>query len=332
VNKEPAVSIDDHLFEPRSGVATALDGLAGGVSPAIDPLAPLDNGAYRDALVTVVSGAMELPAMEVRVASTDSFELWRHGWQLIVRHRVPDCCIDDSLSTLINDELFAPGWVNGSSVFESIFTGVVLTSRPDPIEAWLLFYSNTIGRYERAEPDHPGSAKSAHQQLLNFVAIHRRADELVPKRASVLEIGACFGFLSLFLARSPMRTVIASDISPGTVRLLAAVAERLGVHLETFVADAARIPRPDSSIDVVLLIHLLEHLEPRHGWQAIEEALRVAASRVIIAVPYESAATVAYGHLRTVDETQLRAWGEQATGWDHSVDEYHGGWLILDRR
>jgi hypothetical protein len=53
---------------------------------------------------------------------------------------------------------------------------------------------------------------------------------------------------------------------------------------------------------------------------------------VIIAVPYESAATVAYGHLRTVDETQLRAWGEQATGWDHSVDEYHGGWLILDRR
>jgi hypothetical protein len=81
----------------------------------------------------------------------------------------------------------------------------------------------------------------------------------------------------------------------------------------------------------VLLIHLLEHLEPRHGRQAVEEALRVAATRVVIAVPYELQATTAYGHVRTIDEADLRAMGEQAAGWNYSVHEKHGGWLVLDR-
>jgi ubiquinone/menaquinone biosynthesis C-methylase UbiE len=147
-----------------------------------------------------------------------------------------------------------------------------------------------------------------------------------------LEIGACFGFLSLYLARLPTRTVVASDISAGTMRLLSAAAARLAVPVETFVADAARIPRPDNSIDVVLLVHLLEHLEPRHGRQAVAEALRVAALRVIIAVPYELEATAAYGHVRTIDEADLRALGDQAAGWTYTVHEMHGGWLVLDRK
>src|SRR6185503_19761850 len=111
--------------------------------------------------------------------------------------------------------------------------------------------------------------------------------------------------------RLPTRTVIASDISVGTMRLLSAVVERLDVAVDTLVADAARVPRPDRSVDVVLLIHVLEHLEPRHGRQAVAEALRVAAARVIIAVPYETEATAAYDHVRTVDAADLRALGEQ---------------------
>ncbi len=298
----------------------------------IDPLASLTNGQYSDELVTVVTGAADLPTPAVQVARTDSFELWRRGWQLVVRHRVADSCIDDSLATLINEELFVPGWVSGNSVFESIFTGVVLTSRPDPLDAWELFYTNTMGRYQIAAAHGSGAGQAVQRGLSSFAAIHHHVDELVPPRASVLEIGACFGFLSLFLARLPARTVVASDISQGTMRLLAAVAARLKVAVETVVADAARIPRPDSSVDVVLLIHLLEHLEPRHGRQAVAEALRVAATRVVIAVPYELEATAAFGHVRTIDETELRALGEQAAGWDFSVHEKCGGWLVLDRR
>jgi hypothetical protein len=235
----------------------------------IDPLAPLGGGQYRDRLVTVVNGAAELPATDVKVAATISFELRRRGWQLVVRHRVPDSSIDDSLTTLINEELFVPGWVSGNAVFESIFTGVVVTSRPDPLDAWVLFYTNTMRHYVDAALDDSSAEPSAQQALSSFIEIHREVDALVPRGASVLELGACFGFLSLFLSRLPTREVIASDISVGTMRLLSAVAGRLHVAVDTLVADAARIPRPDSSVDVVLIIHLLEHLEPRRsGWRA----------------------------------------------------------------
>ncbi len=308
-----------------------IAGLDGAAATGIDPLAPLADGQYRDELVTVVTGAVDLPATDVKVACTSNFELWRRGWQLVVRHRVPNSRIDDSLTTVINDELFVPGWVSGNSVFESIFTGVVVTSRPDPLDAWVLFYTNTMRRYDTAT-DHCGAEPAAQRELSGFIDIHRQVDGLVPRRASVLELGACFGFLSLFLARLPTRSVIASDVSAGTVRLLSAVADRLHVAVGTLVADAARIPRPDGSVDVVLLIHLLEHLEPRHGQQAVAEALRVAATRVIIAVPYELEATAAYGHVRTINEEDLRGMGERAAGWDFTVQEKNGGWLVLDRR
>jgi SAM-dependent methyltransferase len=290
----------------------------------------LDSGCYCDGLVTVAPRGGALPWLGPMVAATAHFEVWRQDTRLVVRHRVPDSLIDDGLTTLINDELFVPGWVAGSSIFERLFTGVVLTARPDPMDAWILFYENSFRRYAGLRGG-VGRGPSGRDAIADFASIHAHADSLVPDCASVLEIGSCFGFLSLFLARRPERTVIASDISPGTVRLLSAVAERLPVPIQTLVADAARIPRPGRSIDVVLLIHLLEHLDARHGLAALDEAMRVATRRVVIAVPYETEPTAAYGHVRTVGESDLLAWGRGAAGWTSSVHEHLGGWLVLDR-
>ncbi len=295
----------------------------------IDPFRPLRNGWYIDELVSVAAGDAALARTDIRIVRTAHFELWRHDWRLVVRHRVPADDVDDALTTVINDELFGPGWVTGSEMFERIFTGVVLTSAPDPVDAWLLFYRNSLRRYDAAldqAPDEPG-----RDALADFASIHRHADTLVPENASVLEIGCCFGFLSLRLARTPGRSVIASDLSAGTVGLLGEVAVRLGVRLRTLVADAARIPLPDASEDVVLLVHLLEHLDDHHGRLALDEAVRVAARRVIVAVPYEEEPTPAYGHIRTIDEADLRAWGANTSGWTWTVHEHLGGWLVLDR-
>ncbi len=311
-----------------SGPERTVDPDGRAVAP-IDPLAKLQDDCYCDALVTVVPPAGRLPVRGAMVAQTEHFEVWRQQWRLVVRHRVPENSIDDALTTIINDELFVPGWITGNSVFERLFTGVVLTSRSVAIDAWMLFYQNSFRRYEagRADVRRAGPVDA----LAEFASIHEHADSLVPTTAAVLEIGSCFGFLSLYLARMPARTVIASDISPGTVRLLAAVAEQLPVTVETFVADAARIPRPGCSVDVVLLIHLLEHLDTRHGQAAIEEAMRVATRRVVIAVPYEDEPTAAFGHVRTISEADLIAWGRRAAGWTFAVHEHLGGWLVLDR-
>ncbi|MTD15496.1 methyltransferase domain-containing protein [Nakamurella sp. YIM 132087] len=298
----------------------------------IDPLAPLQHGRYVDDLVTVVRDPVTPPAHGSRVAVTAHFELWRDGSRLVVRHHVPDGRIDDSLTSLIDAELFAPGWASGSDLFERIFTGIVLTARPDPLDAWILFYDHTFRRmreHRRRHRDRP--AAGTGDAVEEFAVIHATADGLVPPDASVLEIGACFGFLALHLARLPRRRVEACDLTPGTMRLLGVLADRLGVPVRTFVADAARVPRPDRSADVVLLVHLLEHLDAAHGRRAIEEALRVARHRVVIAVPYEQTPNAAFGHVRCIDRSDLDAWGAAAQGWSARTFDALGGWLVLDR-
>lgn len=319
--------ITDPIADPRGAGTGPVRQRPADVAP-IDPFRSVVDGRYCDGMVTVITGDADVSPVDTRIARTAHFELWRHGWRLVVRHRMPPDVIDDALTTIINDELFGPGWVTGSEMFERIFTGIVLTSAPTPVDAWLLFYRNSLRRYDAAaEPASSGSTDA----LADFASIHRHADGLVPADASVLELGCCFGFLSLRLARAAGRTVIASDLSAGTVGLLGVVADRLGVPLKTLVADAARIPRPDGSVDVVLLVHLLEHLDADHCRRAIDEALRVASRRVIIAVPYEDEPTPAFGHLWTLNEQDLRAWGGGITGWNWSVHDHVGGWLVFDR-
>lgn len=295
----------------------------------IDPFRALVAGRYDDGQVIVMTGDSAVSPVDTRLVRTAHFEVWRHQRRLVVRHWVSPAEIDDGLTTVVNDELFGPGWVTGSEMFERIFTGVVLTSAPVAVDAWLLFYRNSLRRYDAALP--PAVDRIGADALADFAAIHRHADGLVPPGATVLELGCCFGFLSLRLAREPGRTVIASDLSAGTVSLLRTVSARLGRPLQTLVADAARIPMPDDSVDVVLLVHLLEHLDVDHCRRAIDEALRVAARRVVIAVPFEDEPTPAFGHLWTLDERDLQAWGEATTGWRWSVYEHLGGWLVFDR-
>ena len=108
-------------------------------------------------------------------------------------------------------------------------------------------------------------------------------------------------------------------------------APRLGVPAEPpTTADAARFPADDGCADTVLAIHLLEHLEPAHGTQVVAEALRLAARRVVVAVPLEDEADETYGHVRTVTLDDLDRWG-RGTGCAYDVHEFHGGWLVVDK-
>jgi len=144
----------------------------------------------------------------------------------------------------------------------------------------------------------------------------------------VLELGACFGFLSLRLAVAGRR-VTATDLNAGSVALLRAVAPVLGVGLDTRTGDAARFAATGGAADNVLLIHLLEHLDAERGRRALAEAVRLARRRVVVAVPLEDEADETWGHVRTVSLDDLRAWGT-TSGLAFEVHEHHGGWLVLD--
>ncbi|MEV0600224.1 mycofactocin oligosaccharide methyltransferase MftM [Streptomyces sp. NPDC050315] len=295
----------------------------------IDPLGPQQSGRYTDHVVAVVR---ERPPRDgdpgpAPIVRTEHFCLRRRGRRVEVGHWLRPDQLDNDLAGLLGEELFAPGWLSGPDIFERVFTGVVRSCVDGPLTAWTTFYDNTLTRIRECweEP-----ADSDHSSIAGFAPVYRRTLELVDG-GTVLDMGSCFGFLPLMLARRPGRTVIASDLSRGTMRLLGAVAESLGLQLGILACDASRVPRPDASVDTVTLIHLLEHLDPQHGDAVLEEALRLARRRVIAAVPYEDEPTAAYGHVRSFDLDQLKHLG-QRTGRPFEASSYHGGWLVLTPR
>ena len=302
----------------------------------IDPFCDVVDGRYEDALVVVVRRIGAWPRRGRGSARTLHFDIVTHDHRLVVTHDVRPEDVDDDLAGVIVDELFTPGWVRGSEMFERIFTGVVRTSATDALESWELFYRNTFRRLTSGlQPGGVGttaatraSGSCGHGSIADYAPVYDRAVGLV-RPGSVLELGSCFGFLALRLAAAGHRTT-ASDVSAGTVRLLASIAPRLGVPLETLLADAARVPLADGFADTVIVIHLLEHLEPEHGDKVVAEAIRCARRRVVIAVPLEGEADESYGHLRTIDLDDLRTWG-RASRVSFEVAEHHGGWLVLDK-
>ncbi|MEU5842585.1 mycofactocin oligosaccharide methyltransferase MftM [Rhodococcus sp. NPDC047139] len=200
----------------------------------------------------------------------------------------------------------------GQNEFELTMVGIVRSAIPGALESWVTYYRNSLGELLDGTAD--------------FAPIHDKAAELV--RGDVLDLGSCFGFLPLRLAATGT-AVTATDILPGTMRLLDAVAPRLGLRLDTLVCDAANVPVPDAAADTVTAIHLLEHVDDAVGAAILAEALRIARKRVVVAVPFEDEATACHGHVRTFDLSTLEELG-RTTGRPFEVFEHHGGWLVVD--
>lgn len=291
----------------------------------IDALAAIPPGHYEDGIVEVARDGT-LAHNSDSVARTRHFSVCRNGDRMRVDHRIPPERLDNDLAGLLSDELFAPGWLSGADVFERVFTGVVKTTADPPLQAWALFYENTLARIRSLWDAEPPANCSTLEEI---VPVYRRALHHVPA-GRVLDLGSCFGFLAMLLAERPRTEVVASDISTGTVELLRRMARHRGLTTGTLVCDSARIPLPDGAFDTVLAVHLLEHLAPEHGSAVLAEALRLARHRVVLAVPFEDSPNLAYGHVRTFDLADLRDLG-RTTGEPFAVEEHHGGWLVIDR-
>jgi SAM-dependent methyltransferase len=102
-----------------------------------------------------------------------------------------------------------------------------------------------------------------------------------------LEIGAGTGYFSLHLLMSGIAArATCSDISPGMLQVLESNAQRLGVEVDTRVADAEELPFEDESFDLVLGHAVLHHIPdlPR-AFAEIERVLRPGGSIVFAGEP-----------------------------------------------
>jgi SAM-dependent methyltransferase len=231
-----------------------------------------------------------------------------------VRHRISPGELSNDLADGLG-HLVATGELDPAA-FEDTFVRIV--EEIDP--TWTTFYRNTLSAL--ATGGEPGGTNAG------MAPVHDRAAELAVG-PHVVELGCCFGFLSLRLAAEGHR-VTAVDLVPGTAHLLATVSGRLGTRVTTLVGDARRIPLADGSADTVFAVHLLEHLPRGLDAAVLDEMLRVARRRAVVAVPFEEVPNPAWGHVRTFDLADLDALG-CATGLPHRVAEHHGGWLVIDR-
>ena len=228
-----------------------------------------------------------------------------------VRHRITPGEISNDLAGWIARDLVEPGLLDPAA-FEETFVAVVREVDP----GWTAFYRNTLAR----DPE-PGGTTAG------MSPVHDRAAALAVG-PDVVELGCCFGFLSLRLAAAGHR-VTAVDLVPGTARLLASVSAALGHPVATLAGDAGAIPLATGSADTVYAVHLLEHLARGADAAVLAGMLRVARRRVVVAVPFEDVPDPAWGHVRTFRLADLEALGA-ATGLPHTVDEHHGGWLEVD--
>jgi SAM-dependent methyltransferase len=243
----------------------------------------------------------------------------RHGSLLTVEHDLVPEELCDELAVILAEQLVDIGALRGQSEFEMVFTGIVRSTVDGGLPAWLRFYRNSLDRLE----DGTAAFAPIHAWAAAHIEGHR-----------VVDLGSCFGFFPLRLARQGF-DVLATDLSVPAMHLLKQTSTQLRRPLTTMACDAADVPLPAGSADTVTVLHLIEHLPSDAVDAVLDEAIRLARRRVIVAVPFEDEPRDCYGHLQRFDLAALQSMAGEVAGRHRGLRaeayELHGGWLILDR-
>ncbi|KGI70134.1 class I SAM-dependent methyltransferase [Mycolicibacterium rufum] len=286
----------------------------------LDPLAPCPRGRWSGHGVQVTRRhGPHRPHPAVATVCTPRFCVHRRGAWLTVEHDLTPGELSDALTLLLTEHLVDTGVLRGQSEFELVFTGVVRSTVDGGLSSWLRFYRNSLAALEHGDAA--------------FAPIHAEAAAQV-RGPRLIDLGSCFGFFPLRMAALG-HDVLATDLSPSAMGLLDRVSTRLCRPVATLACDATDVVLPDGSADTVTALHLIEHLPTDALHAVLDEALRLARRRVVVAVPFEEQPRDCYGHVQRFDLLRLQRLADELTGRHAGITAhtyaFHGGWLVLDR-
>jgi 2-polyprenyl-3-methyl-5-hydroxy-6-metoxy-1,4-benzoquinol methylase len=210
----------------------------------------------------------------------------------------------------------------------------------NPVEAWNLFSLNTLQRL-REKLNSLSSSVDDDDFITPFAHIYHRLLQL-KVGTSLLDVGCACAFWPV-LAAQYAQTISERIVGVDSRRDAIALSNNLAAathmtHLEFIQADllAQEFMQPDI-FDTVTAIALLEHIPEEQLPQAFDHLLSVTRWRLIISVPYEEQATLAYGHQQIFTSEKLEQWGKwcvghlqgQARFW---CEDVMGGLLVVERQ
>jgi ubiquinone/menaquinone biosynthesis C-methylase UbiE len=148
-----------------------------------------------------------------------------------------------------------------------------------------------------------------------------------------LEIGAGTGYFSLNLLQAGVvREAVATDISQGMLDALSATAARLGLEVETHCTEAAKLPFPDDSFDLVFGHAILHHLPDLDAaFREFRRVLRPGGSLAfagepshygdrLAAYPKRAALAVAPAWRRLMGAGARLGWNDPEEAQEHALE------------
>lgn len=247
--------------------------------------------------------------------------------------------IDNNVGYFLMQELAPLGLMTSDQAFGDILVGIVTSLVPDnPVTAWSFFSFNTLQRFRKYLTS---SIEDVQQDfIIPFAYIYRRLFDL-KVGSSLLDVGCACAFWPLLVAErtsSKGGTIIGIDNRDAAINLscqLATVANIRNVEFiksDVLTDDFLQL----GTFDTVTAIHFLEHLTESQTVQAMHNLLHVTRYRLLIAVPYEEQAEVAFGHEQVFSREKLAQWGnwciKQLDGKAHIwCEDVYGGLLVIER-
>jgi SAM-dependent methyltransferase len=268
----------------------------------------------------------------------------------IVMHTFRETTVDGDLPSLVAGELGADGLLTTAQEYgDALFAIVASTSPPslrcsgcgrlhlDNPGIWRGYCLNTLRRLRPLLAEGSASSDSGASDISRFAAVYRRIAGYGVGR-SLLDVGTNLGLLPVLLAElAPGKTIVGCDNRPDAVAAASDLAGVVGGGKPAFILGDVLAPDfpKVGRFDMVVMAHLLEHLSEPEVPIALENALRVTAGRLVVAVPYEERTQALFGHRQVFTPEKLRSWGEWCVerlgGGRFLTERVAGGLLIVDR-